>query len=101
MKTTKEILTEALGYIKQGWTTGWFARDATNNITNPLSLDATSFCAVGAIRRAVNTNGSLHAFEVYDFLRKSIGIEEIPSWNDTSTKEEVIKGFEKAIELAN
>ncbi len=102
MKTTKEILVEARGYIAEpgSWTKGSFARDGHGNHVSKDSHRASCFCAAGAIGRAAKgsereQHGALRA------LRSAI-TGPITAWNDAPnrTHAEVLAAFDRAIEIA-
>ena len=46
------VLSRAADILEQGWTQDALARDAQGNEVNPLSTEATCWCAIGAIIKA-------------------------------------------------
>lgn len=98
MTTAVNHLRRALRKIEKGWCQHFFA---TKN-GNPTAIsDGDSFCSIGAI--ITTANGSW--LNTAEFLRKVVGsmtISSIASWNDSPvrTKEDVIKAYKQAINLA-
>ena len=81
------------------WTQGVSAR-TKNGVPCNLS-DGYSFCAIGAIDRALygialDPNGGFP----HSILRKAIRRPSIVDWNDRSSHETVLAGFDAAIALA-
>lgn len=84
MSAVSEVLLASLSLLEnKGWIQGAMA---TNN----------GYCALGAIK-AVCWNRNM-PIELPMKALKRVTKREIISWNDSSTKEEVLAAFRKAIE---
>ncbi len=99
MKTTKEILVEARGYIAQGWTQGAYARDAHDLPRDGAHPDAVCWCMYGALHRAEGPE--LYRPDVRDLLSEIVR-EPLDEWNDDEDRKhaEVLAAFDRAIEMA-
>lgn len=105
VRTSKEVLTEALELIKNGWIQGSDAQMDIGVKVSAYDKDATKFCMTGAIRKAANPvhgDGDLALLSLQKALKKYLCLPFEPSialWNDAfgRTKEEVIKIFELAM----
>jgi hypothetical protein len=95
MSEIADILDRAAEVVKEGWTQGTFARDATGANVPWGSPSATCFCAEGSIYRTAkfgsNAVPALAAFQ--DFLGVLIW-----RWNDASrrTQSEVVAKLREA-----
>lgn len=87
----KAVLTEARRLVSEGWTRRTYARDDCGHDVGCKSPKAKFFCAIGAIRRAGGDDSLLIYF------RDMLEIQSIFMWNGTSTKEQVLQGFDKVI----
>lgn len=114
LKAARKLLTK-----KQRWTKDTLARDKYGKPVLSYSSNAHSFCALGAIGRVSGrSNGRSNLDKVWgtygsapeearSFLRKAIRkltgrSMDIYYWNDAKkrTHKQVLKTFDKAIELA-
>lgn len=81
---TREILLEAARLVSRAWTQGATARDRKGHPVPYYSPDAYSFCALGAIQRALGTHPNVAQIRV---ARRACE-ESIPkpwglaTWND-------------------
>jgi hypothetical protein len=96
-----KVLTDARAMVERGWTQGWFARDAAGNKRYELDESAVCWCMAGAYMAVAPGLASWE--EAEDFLKRAIGEESVPDWNDVDgrTQAEVLAAFDRAIELAN
>jgi hypothetical protein len=90
---------KAIDYIRKGWTQGNYARNVTGSECDYDSLEATCWCAMGAIRAAYRVN--FEGITALNCLLKIISAPHnynIVDWNDSPnrTHAEVIEAFEKA-----
>ena len=115
--TTKEILIQAKALIsdKDHWTQRFFARNKERMPVSPAGKSACQWCAIGAIIR-IRYNSKLEYLreaQAYNALTQSIkdlnldlGVSKdwdlIGAFNDhaDTTHEDIIKIFDKAIQLA-
>lgn len=112
-KLASQILSRAQDLVKTGWTQGALARDKNGQYTSEYSLEACSFCTLGAYFRAAREL-SVQDVEVMQRVRVlawsslETAINEFPggrgnisSFNDNPirTVEQVIAVFEKAKSL--
>lgn len=91
---TSEVLAAAAKHVEQGWTTGRMARDRNGNfLWSPEHPEATQWCAVGAIYKALGYNTDTEAFT---FLQEKLG--HISVWNDAPgrTQAEVVATLREA-----
>lgn len=83
------------------WTKGATARDARGNKYPASSVWACYWCAFGAIHRAIGELGlSDHLmWPVLGHIKNVNNLDKIgvAMWNDSSTHDEVIAGFDAAI----
>ncbi len=119
MKNTTQFLTEALDLIQKGWTKSYHAKDVNGKCVFATAPEAVSFCAAGAVVRAIadnhpygsNTEGPF--IYCLSLLKKHIPVDKfsedfysgnpITNYNDnpTTTKEDIVNLFQKAIEESN
>lgn len=94
MKTTLDILTEARGYVAQGWTQGATARMSDGTPISPRKDAAVCWCIVGAALRAGDP------VEAWSALAAHLNGCLVTVWNDAPgrTQEEVLTLFDKAID---
>lgn len=93
--TIKEILLDAANLIEiKGWSQKALARDINGNIVSINSPKAETFCAIGAMNRALKKypRSEQLAFDTLSVVENYID-NIITNWNDSPlrTKEEVIK----------
>jgi hypothetical protein len=105
----EEFKTVLLGAAKvlteMHWTQGVAARDVTGNPCHTSAPEAYSFCAMGAIHRAIYTSPARGDGEkvywltegVMRLLRRDVG-PCISAWNDTpgNNRRIVVEAFERA-----
>ena len=110
-ETEQKILRLARTYIDEPhkWTTHYLAKNAEGEFCNPESPQAVSFCAMGAILRATDIiySKELGVTALTDKLGHSIpeatrgeyddGWNDIAHFNNTSTHEEVLNLFDRAL----
>ena len=109
--TTKEILVKAQKLIEQGWCQGEFARDENGKIVSPYNEKACSWCASGAIRVTIVSNGQT-SLKPYRLLQEIISkkpieystiifsdSDAIAAFNDhpKTTQNDILELFDKAI----
>ena len=113
MKTALQLLEEAKATIQDSkrWTQNAFARDKDNNKVSSRTPTAVCWCSLGALNRIQDTGGEyLKAVQLLtkavqlltkavQLLTKAAGTE-VAEYNDSSTHEEVLAMWDKAIELA-
>ncbi len=99
MKAIKEILIEARDLIEDPdhWTQGAFAKGSFGNPVASESEYAESWCAAGAILKAVG-GGESYDRDPYSFLAGVMGAKCVPAFNDQHTHPEVIEAFDRAID---
>lgn len=102
----KEIISEAIRLIDNGWTQGAFARNANDEIVFVTNPYACKFCAQGALERAVFNITGKHYYQLDEFLhiKNFLDIKckgGLVGFNDTEnrSKEEVIAIFESVKEI--
>lgn len=94
----------------ENWTRGWFARDAENNPVHSAERNAVCFCSLGAVRKVMfgpestepcrDKTYNLIVNLMDDVVRDTFNECNVPTFNDNTTHEEVLKMFDKAIEVA-
>lgn len=101
--TPKEILEKARALITdpKHWTRGKFARDTCGSSVSVDSSTATCFCTVGAVYR-VSASVTVGHHEALDLLANELDqlgrpSRSIPTFNDSSTHEQVLALFDRAI----
>lgn len=118
------ILQKAADIVEKGWTQKTSARDADGNKVYPFGEEGVSFCATGAIQKAVSvvSGGDMHPIDAemlistcwaklsyhLGYKKDDVGglYEFLGHWNDQEgrTKEEVSDAMRKAslreVELA-
>lgn len=102
----KDILQAARKTITKPdrWVKGSLALNAPHGQrVHPAALDAKCWCAMGAVMRA--TNELRGAWNHPDFEVVNVALAQamgrgVPGFNDTSTHEQVLQAFDKAIEAA-
>lgn len=106
--TPREILIKARELISkpEQWNQGCMARNKDNQVVHSYSDDAVRWCAIGAIRNIVCSNGYvgvehllIHCIpdDYKPYMRSNATLAE---FNDDKTHKEVLGLFDKAIELA-
>lgn len=100
---TSEMLEKAKAVIADPshWTQGWFAKDAAGRDTFSLRSDAVCWCSMGALNKAgFGPWGETFAI-AFEAALVEIGYDGgIASYNDNHTHEEVMKVWDRAIQLA-
>lgn len=119
-RTSTEMLREARRLLaEEGWTQGWYARDANGEI---LEVDgphepgqfegyrgATCYCSLGALQVAAGdytvTDPQSPAAAAVICLAQATDVripQSIPAWNDSlvRTKAQVLAAYDSAIKLA-
>lgn len=107
--TTKEVLEQSLLKIRQGWTKYGLATNWAGLGTYARSPEAASWCGFGAVHAVVGDYGAAMspALELlYQALpehkRRGAPADALTRYNDRpdTTQEDMIKLFERAIDLA-
>lgn len=93
-KQIKQVLTRAKKLVEKGWTCGTGARDKYGHKVHIHSKNAVRFCAGGAIFKSAQ-NEALGVAAITSLKNTVKG--DVVWWNDRSTEEQVIDGFNKAI----
>lgn len=113
MKSTKRILTEARDLIAEEgrWCQGEEAMNVCQSSVDALSPEATCWCSYGAIVVAASTEKRFsepQGWAAVVSLSKAMGSQamhpggsKIVDFNDSSTHEEVVAAFNKAIDSCN
>lgn len=103
MNNVTKTLIEAKAIIAkpENWTQGVFARDKTGHQVHVADPDAVCFCSLGALRKTgiKETSGAVY-MRARGCLADSGGSVDIANINDTSTHEEVMAMWDKAIEAS-
>lgn len=101
-KTAKDILIKALGYIRKGWTQGYYAKSKSKKLVDANSRAAACWCMIGALDKAAQ-DGYETKQEAINFLLKATKADFLVDFNDKPgrKKSEVIAAFKKAIKLAS
>lgn len=105
------IAAKALIDTPEKWTTGSYSRDENNNcLPDIFDPAACKFCSLGAIERVSPEESkwmpNSFAYLARCFLNKAIdsisrhAASTIVRFNDNSTHEQVMKAFDKAIEIS-
>ena len=94
--TTKEILTEARGFIERGWTQGICARDSDGEPVPAKDPSACEWCVVGAVWAALPEG---RIISDYTDLLTGQAPYDVALFNDNedTTKEDILKVFDEAI----
>ena len=92
--TTKEVLVKARTLVEKGWTQGAFAKDDYGYIVKSTDPKACSWCATGAIQAVLPKNVPFSDYTALLTVPNGIVL-----FNDNlnTTKEDVLKVFDKAI----
>jgi hypothetical protein len=102
MSQESNILNAAADLLAKpnGWCQGTLARDANGTPVEPESLEACSFCAIGAIEK-IAPSGTYHAQRARYKLSKVLPDMAISFFNDTKgrTQDDVVAAFRKAASL--
>lgn len=93
-----KVIARAQELIRNGWTQHYFARNAKDQSTGPYADDATSYCVVGAVARALYEQDGLFAdptlrvdnFLGFDTCRKLSRINNTRK----ATREQVLAALE-------
>lgn len=91
------ILRKAAMFIKKGFTKGALARNAKEEKVNYSSLEACSFCTIGAVNKAASS--SVDSEAVLDFISDELkhrdmqAYGDIGVWNDRDARaqDDVVK----------
>ena len=99
----RTILERAIKLVEAGWTQYAYARDANGKAVDWRSGAATSFCAVGAILRAMHDLvGAPKDDHIGVYIRivypQGKGRRNLMHCNDTSTKERTLQLMQKKME---
>ena len=99
--TPTQILIEARRVIESGWCTRASARTDKGIPCEWDEAKACSWCSTGAVLHVASMFVPARVYALR-FLREAIGQYSIVGWNDAPgrTKEEVLAGFDRAIELS-
>lgn len=104
-KTTVQVLTEARDLIRtKGHCKHFAATDRRGLSVDPLSLEAASFCAIGAVVAAAGADAEVER-DAYDALREALTLHygdnttSVAEWNDSKfrTPADVLRLFDLAI----
>ena len=99
-----DILINARALITnpENWCKGTFARNRDFRMVENYSADATKFCASGAIYLISNKTNSddVELQLAKSFLRESVGICGITTFNDGHEHKDVLEAFDAAIAIA-
>lgn len=101
-KTPREVLMEARLKISDPshWTRGAFARTSSGALVSPTGPQATCWCAKGAIISIQGKNAfRLTIRESIRILETVVG-KDLTRFNDTSMHAQVLKAFDRAINLS-
>lgn len=102
-KSVVEVLTDARAKVQQGWNTGCLARDKSGCQVDPLSPNACSWCAEGALWTPVETISQFNAAaEFIGEVVRELHHVRLVQFNDAPgrTQAEVLDLFTRAIERA-
>ena len=83
-------LDKVIELIEKGWCQGASARDNDGNPVEIFDLTATNYCTIGAIVKITGHVSSPEAKRIRNAIRKKTGLS-VNCWNDSNTKENVIK----------
>ncbi len=95
-----QTLRIAKSYVLRGWCKYTWARDKNNKPISVFSDDAVSFCAAGAMLRAMEGTPAerLGAIApVFTMFHKFLGVLFIGQFNDNATKDDVIELYDALI----
>ena len=120
----REIFSLAQHLVKNGWCQKAFATDANGHPVQPETGNACSYCAVGAIRRAIyittgyscrnDAHGYIiagHVLECLKDLHQALGFEptgdddeavaQVTGWNDqaSTTSDDVLSAYNRVVNL--
>ena len=104
-QTVADVLETAACILSdpKAWTRGALALDADGDEVGPISPEATCFCTVGAIARAIgdNSNFGLRS-DAHNKLRTLLPTFYISEWNDAPyrTHDEVVAKLREAAAAA-
>lgn len=96
--TVLDALRMGRGKVARGWTRGCLARDAEGKEVDPVSAQATCWCAIGAIDSVTgNENNASHG--AVTVLDSALEGREIADFNDdpATTQADVLALFDRAI----
>jgi hypothetical protein len=94
MDSVKALLKKAKKKIEKGWCQGAMARDIDGQAVGCMTEEAASFCIYGAVISSME-NGDYYVESIQ--LLWSIANENLVSYNDRSSKEQVLQLFDLAI----
>lgn len=83
-------LDEVIKLLEKGWCQGALARDNDGKPVNVLDPTATNYCTVGAIIKITGAVSSPESRRIRKAIHKKTGLPT-DYWNDSNTKENVIK----------
>lgn len=95
MKTNREVLEDAISLIDNPdhWIQRTYAQDVEGNPTFALGPTAHSWCAVGALQRAIGENMSFGRQQLHDITMALTGERDVirlTGYNDNHLHSEVI-----------
>lgn len=98
MSETADILRKAKALVEKGWCRGCYAKAANGARRGRWDDDATKFCMLGALFRAVGPD-SYAGFElVADILLRQTGGFRLDTFNDQQrNKRPILAAFDRAI----
>jgi len=97
----KEVFIEAKKIVEQGWCQNSWAQNKVGDPVLVHSPNACSWCMGGAIRVAIKRLKYPTSYsKVENLFKQKFGVS-FPSFNDQSTKEEVLKALEDLINETN
>lgn len=100
----REILTKARELItpRSAWAREAYARDENGIEVDPHDPRATCFCMIGAILKVTGLSTDEVNHTSFTLLELATGWSETPEFNDNggTTHDEVLRAFDRAINLA-
>ena len=93
------VLRQAMELLDRGWCRGTFARNGAGSDVDPLSEAALTFCAIGAVRRAMGSRmfKGCRYRRMISLLNRASFSGQIIRTNDSGTKAGVLAAFKRAI----
>lgn len=91
-KPERRVLLAAVEFLKKGWTTGTFSRNANGKACSPRSKKAVCWCAEGAIKAAAGGNEE-HYDAVWSAFYAGAGLDaydNIIKWHDKQASVEPV-----------
>lgn len=86
--------------IEKGWTQGYYARNAKEELVSVRAEDACAFCAAGALMVAMGHTSRQLRYDAFDILESVTPDHNVAIYNDASsrTKEDILALFDRAKE---